>query len=83
MASHNQKVMLHLISVAIPKELIQEELKSINNLIQEELKSINKRQPAFYNKIIQVSGVLFNGWYTPSTPIFEVIHPPCNAIFKS
>ena len=46
------------------------------------LKSINKRQPAFYNKIIQVSGVLFHGWYTPSTPVFEVIHPPCNAIFK-
>ena len=52
-------------------------------LIQEELKSINKRQPAFYNKIIQVSGVLFHGWYTPSTPIFEVINAPCDAIFKS
>ena len=38
--------------------------------------------PAFYNNIIQVSGVLFYGWYTPSTPIFEVFHPHCNAIFK-
>ena len=27
--------------------------------------------------------ILFYGWYTPSTPIFEAIHPPCNAIFKS
>ena len=50
-------------------------------LIQEELKSINKRQPAFYNNIIQVSGVLFHGWYTPSTPIFLGNLPPLHCHF--
>ena len=38
-------------------------------------KSINKRQPASNNNIILVYGVLCHGWYTPSTPIFGVIHP--------
>ena len=47
----------------------------------EQPKSINKRQPASNNNIILVYGVLCHGWYTPSTPIFGVIHPPCNTIF--
>ena len=49
--------------------------------IQEELKSINKRQPALFANIIHVSRGVVHEWYTPSTLIFVVIHPPCNAIF--
>ena len=49
--------------------------------IQDELKSINKRQPAFFANIIHVSRGVVHEWYTPGTPIFVVIHPPCNAIF--
>ena len=54
-------------------------LSNSNDLF--ESKSINKRQPASNNNIILVYGVLCHGQYTPSTPIFGVIHPPCNAIF--
>ena len=43
--------------------------------IQDELKSINKRQPAFFANIIHVSRGVVHEWYTPSTPIYVVIHP--------
>ena len=43
--------------------------------IQDELKSINKRQPAFFANIIHVSRGVVHEQYTPSTPIFGVIHP--------
>ena len=50
-------------------------------LIQDELKSINKRLPAFLANIIHVSRGVFHEWDSPGTPNFWVIHPPCIAIF--
>ena len=47
----------------------------LSQSIQDEPKSINKRQPAFFANIIHVSRGVVHEWYTPSTPIFEVIHP--------
>ena len=46
-------------------------------------KEYKQKAACILQQIIQVSGVLFHGQYTPSTPIFEVIYPPCDAIFKS
>ena len=49
--------------------------------IQDELKSINKRWPAFFANIIYVSRCVVHEWYSPGTPNFGVIYPPCTAIF--
>ena len=53
----------------------------LRQLIHDELKSINKRQPAFFANIIHVSRGVVHEWYTPSTPVLVVIHPPHNTIF--
>ena len=67
----DMKVLIHsLVHVCLYKHIYTSMHPGYIQVYMSFYKSINKRQPAFYNNIIQVSGVLLYGWYIPSTHIF-------------